>query len=100
MHMNEQFSSPRQVSEVEKSLMDIQGKLAKTPPMIPEDVKDYEDSAEGLLEEIKRDSLENAQTEEEWRKKIAAAKTKADYESFREPDDSVDVDLSDLDQAA
>lgn len=99
--MNERMSStPRQLSEVEKSLMEIKGELKDVPELKAEEVKDYEDSAEGLIEEIKRDSLESAEAEEEWRKKIAAAKTKEDYESFREPDDSVDVDLSDLDKAA
>lgn len=104
MHMNEQFSSPRQVSEVEKSLMDIQGKLDKTPEMDPKDLVDFDETTEGALEEATRLSLESIQedtaAQAEQRNKIAAVKSKQDYESFREPDDSVDVDLSDLDQAA
>lgn len=99
MHMNEQFSSPRQVSEVEKSLMDIQGKLDKTPEMDPKDLVDFDETTEGALEEATRLSLESIQedtaTKEEWRKKIDAAKANNEH-----ADESIEVDLSDLDKAA
>lgn len=64
MHMNERMSSaPRQLSEVEKNIMDIQGKLDKTPEIHPDDVQDFSESAEGLVEQLVTEEKERATIE-------------------------------------
>lgn len=98
--MNERMPSPgRQLSEVEKNLLDIRGKLAEVPELHPNDVTNYEDSTEGLVEQLVEEGKERATIENISAaiKQHAAENDGAKPLNANEFDNSIEVDTSELD---